>query len=71
MTLIFESTVEEIFNKFDVQQTGVLTYPQFKAFYLTVGKDCTPEDFEGILSSYTSTLFAKPKTSKSAGSNQR
>lgn len=38
MSTLFEATLEEIFNKFDVKQTGVLDYDLMKAFADTVGR---------------------------------
>lgn len=55
MSPTFESAVEEIFNKFDVSQTGILTYALFKAFCDSVGHEMAEPIFSKYLSQFTST----------------
>lgn len=59
LSLVFESTIEEIFAKFDIDQSGVLTYPEFRAFCDTVGRRCKPEMFSEFLRLNTSTQYSK------------
>ena len=65
MSLLFEKTVEAIFKRFDVNQTGILTYPLFKAFCDSVGRKLNPQIFDQLLSILVSTKYTtnKPKSS--------
>ena len=55
MSLIFETTIEEIFNKFDVEQLGVLTYPYMLAFCNTVERKMKPSIWNEFLVNFNST----------------
>ena len=59
MSLVFESAVEEIFSKFDVAQTGIMTFELFKTFCDSVNRKMTPEIFADNLRQLTSTQFSK------------
>ena len=67
MSVLFESVAEEIFNKFDVEQTGILTYPLFKAFCDTVNHPMSPSIFNEQLGKLLSTKFTKTQDSKATG----
>jgi len=64
MSVIFESAVEEIFNKFDTSQNGILSYPQFKALWTALGRRLEPKHFENALKTFVSTKFSKFRASK-------
>ena len=59
MSTLFESTVEEIFTKFDVKQTGILNYDLFKAFTDTIGRHLNPNIFEELCKQFDSTYYSQ------------
>ena len=65
MSSVFESVVEEIFNRFDTNQNGILTYPQCKALWELFDRNLEHKQFENFLITYVSTKFSKFRPTKS------
>jgi len=57
MSALFESTVEDIFKKFDMLMNKELGYCEFKGFCDCVAKVMTENEFSVILERYSSTKF--------------
>ena len=49
MSLLFESTANDIFRKFDMLLTKELGFNEFRGFCTAVGKSLTPFEFREIL----------------------
>ena len=52
---LVESTIIDIFRKFDMLLTRELTYVEFKGFFECIKKTITQQEFEKIKSEYNST----------------
>ena len=55
MSVLFELTIDSIFNKFDVKQEGILTYNLFKAFCDSVDRKMNPTIFDSLVNLLVST----------------
>ena len=64
MSMLFESTVADIFRKFDMLLNRELGYSEFCGFCECVGRPTTEAEFSSLLSHFSST---KRKSSESQG----
>lgn len=55
MSTLFESTVNDIFRKFDMVLNKELGYLEFKGFCDCVGKEMSEAEFNDILGKFSST----------------
>lgn len=55
MSMLFESTVCDIFRKFDMLLHRELGYSEFKGFCDCVGRSISENEFNGLLSKFAST----------------
>ena len=76
MSILFESTVCDIFRKFDMLLNRELGYSEFRGFCECVGRPISEQEFQHILSQFSSTktheknsLQGGPSSSASNGDN--
>ena len=55
MSMLFESTVSDIFRKFDMLLNRELGYSEFRGFCDCVGRATSEQEFNQILSRFSST----------------
>mmetsp|Transcript_9454 Transcript_9454/g.12854 ORF Transcript_9454/g.12854 Transcript_9454/m.12854 type:complete len:130 (-) Transcript_9454:541-930(-) len=62
MSMLFESTVADIFRKFDMLLRRELGFSEFKGFCECVGRPITESQFNQILSRFSSTKMPEPSS---------
>ena len=63
MSVLFESTVCDIFRKSDMLLNRELGYSEFRGFCECVGRPISEQEFQHILSKFSSTKSQEKKSS--------
>ena len=66
MSMLFESTVADIFRKFDMLLRRELGFSEFKGFCECVGRHITEAQFNGLLARFSSTKMPEPSSTPSS-----